>query len=198
MGGFGYVLADTVLFRDGELLFEAGAGPQSTPYLKRVARAARARLVSVDIDSDGDAVEFLDWWPPNGLIRFAYLDSWDWPYANMPIGELGAQRAQYAARGAAFTEDASAVHHLALVQRVAKRVAPGAMIVIDDTWPEDVPGLPGWNGKGRDAVPWLLACGWGYVGGHVDIDGAGGSGRNAYYVAVQAPGDDGFGEQADT
>jgi hypothetical protein len=188
VGGYGYVLADTVGFLPGEVIFEAGSEftrESSTSYLMRVAGFAAARFISSDRFTDGqDAVEFLrgDWPLDAGWIKFAYLDSWDWPYANMDPRHLAEAVARYASLGLELTEDASARHHLDLAKEVESLAAPGAVIVFDDTW-VDKNGKP--DGKGRDAVPWLMDNGWSAFARHVDYWGTGGSGQNAFYIALK-------------
>ena len=180
MGGFGYVLADLARYTaSDEVIFEAGSGPDSTPYLARVAHLYGVQLISVDVSDGHDAVDWLAATTPTRRIRFAYLDSWDWPYPG--LGGYGEQvEAEYAARGAAYGEDPSAAHHLALAEQVARRALPGALVVFDDTWltPE------GWTGKGRDAVPWLLNRGWGLFARHLD-EKPEPSRHNAFYAALE-------------
>jgi hypothetical protein len=50
-----------------------------------------------------------------------------------------------------------AEHCLAEVEAALPHLGPDAAILIDDTWERAVEG---WVGKGRLAVPWLLARGW--------------------------------------
>lgn len=189
MGGYGYVLADTVGFSPGEVIFEAGSEftrESSTSYLMRVAAHYGAKFVSSDRFTDGrDAAEFLwnDWPVGAGWMKFAYLDSWDWPYANMDPRHLAEAVARYASMGLELTEDASAGHHLAVAKEVHRLAAPGAVVVFDDTW-VDKGGKP--DGKGRDAVPWLMGHGWSTYARHVDYwEGLGGSGQNAFYIALK-------------
>lgn len=189
MGGLGYVLADAMTYRQEDVIFEAGSDhtkESSTRYLLRVAAQYRTNFISVDLLSEGiDAVQFLSRYcpPDERVIRFAYLDSWDWPYLNMDQEQLEAVRAQYTAIGRDLTEDESARHHLELAKEVHPRSLDQATVVIDDTWlnPDGTFG-----GKGRDAVPWLLEQGWKPLARHTDLQ-VGGSGVNAYYLALQGP-----------
>jgi hypothetical protein len=187
MGGLGYVLADVMTYRPGEVIFEAGSDfskESSSRYLLRVAAARDTDFVSVDLLAQGiDAVQFLQrtWLEDDHVIKFAYLDSWDWPYRNMDPEHLEAVRQQYAAIGRDLTEDESARHHLELAQEVHSRAAPDAVIVFDDTWLK--PGGT-FDGKGRDAVPWLLGKGWTITAWHADL-WTNGSGVNAFYVALR-------------
>ncbi len=187
MGGHGFVLADTVEFNPGEIIFEAGSEftrESSTSYLMRVAAARGVDFVSSDRFTDGrDAVDFLRYgWPDEKRrIKFAYLDSWDWPYSNMDRNHLADAVARYAGMGLELTEDASAGHHYHLAKEVHRLSAPDAMIVFDDTWIEEG-GIP--DGKGRDAVPWLISHGWTLYAEHVD-HWVGGSGGNAFYLALR-------------
>ncbi len=190
MGGYGYVLADTASLTPGQIIFEAGSTfgrESSTSYLQRIAARTGARFVTADLFAEGvDAVDFITRHWPGGTIGFAYLDSWDWPYHNMNPHVLDAQRRQYAALGRDLTEDASAAHHLALAQQVHAHAADGCILAIDDTWATN----DGCNGKGRDAIPWLLDHGWHLHAQHVD-GWVGGdtantaSGMNAFYIAVR-------------
>lgn len=187
MGGYGYVLADTLSYGPDEVIFEAGSGPESTPYL-----ANCAELHTADIAAGFDAVQALREWPADGpRIKFAYLDSHDWPYRNMNQDELARQQAAYAARGAELTEDASAEHHLELAIALEPLAAPGAVAVFDDTWADPGAVLADyrWDGKGRDGVPYLLALGWRLCAFHLEpwtgTVGVQRTGRNAFYVAVR-------------
>jgi hypothetical protein len=180
VGGLGYVLADTLDYQPGEVIFEAGAGPDSTPYL-----AQRGPLVSAELREGRDAVAVLTDWGTDDRIKFAYLDSLDWPYANMNQGVLAQQRAEYAARGVTLSEDTSAAHHLELARLVAPLAAPGAVIAIDDTWADTAPTGVGFDGKGRDAIPWLLDQGWQLHAWHAEPwSGPDWSGSNRFYTAV--------------
>lgn len=182
MGGLGYVLADTVTYGPDEVIFEAGSGPESTPYLRRCGP-----LHTADVTAGVEAVDLLTRWPADGMrIKFGYLDSYDWPYWNMSRSALSAQRQAYAERGVELTADASAAHHLALAELLHPLVAPGAVVVIDDTWAAN----PGFDGKGRDAVPYLLDAGWHVCAQHVDAwSGPAWSERNRFYVAVRYRGE---------
>jgi len=145
-------------YQPGQVIFEAGSSVTvgSTPYLREVAALHGVPFINADIVLTGDdAVEFVSSRWPGGSVRFAYLDSFDWPYENMNPGELQRCIAKYAERGVELTKDASAAHHADLARVIPW--ADDAVVVFDDTWPA---GDGVYDGKGRDAVPWLLSHGW--------------------------------------
>ena len=58
--------------------------------------------------------------------------------------------------GADVGTDGFEEHTLYVAQRMVPHITTDGMILIDDT----VPDGDGWRGKGRLAVPWLVANGW--------------------------------------
>lgn len=114
---------------------------------------ARRDLASASGVSDATAVtargeEFLaSFGKP---IVAAYLDAFD-----IQHGKHSAYREERYRTflGTDITNDAASAMHLACAQALLTRVVPGGLVVIDDTWREG----DGFGGKGRDAVPALLA-----------------------------------------
>ena len=49
-----------------------------------------------------------------------------------------------------------AEHCLREAEAVSRLIGPGGLILIDDSPPDG----DGWSGKGRLAIPWLIARGW--------------------------------------
>ena len=85
-----------------------------------------------------DSVEYLRDWPQErGPLRLLYLDSCDW-----------------------IDRGASEEHNLQEARAALPHLAGTCLVLIDDTSPlgePDAPGLPGFQGKGRQTVPFLLA-----------------------------------------
>jgi predicted O-methyltransferase YrrM len=83
----------------------------------------------------------------------AYLDAFD-----IQHGKHSEYRVERYRRylGTDITNDGAAAMHLACARALIPRMVRGGLIVIDDTWPEG----DGYAGKGRDAVPALLAAGF--------------------------------------
>lgn len=86
-------------------------------------------------------------------IVAAYLDAFD-----IQHGRHSQYRVERYRRflGTEITDAGAAAMHLACARALIRRVVPGGLVVIDDTWTED----GRYAGKGRDAVPALLANGF--------------------------------------
>ena len=185
MGSCAYSRAATLSYAPGECIVEAGteAGPErgegSTAYLAALAADRGVPFYSIDVDPEaterarniegarilpGRAEENLAGWG-GPLIKFAWLDGYDWPYS-WCAGEawFTAQQAQYAARGDNVTEEASMASHLAIAGKIDPLTRPGAMVVFDDTWRDG----NRWRGKGGTAVPWLLGTEEWHLSGCID------------------------------
>jgi hypothetical protein len=90
-------------------------------------------------------------------VLAAYLDAFD-----IQHGQHSEDRIERYHRylGTEITDAGAAAMHLACARALIPRVVPGGLVVIDDTWADG----EGYAGKGRDAVPALLAGGFRVVG----------------------------------
>lgn len=178
MGTQGYKVAADVAYPPGAVILEVGVerdsdGEGSTTFLSKVGppmhvidvdpgQIDRACSIPNVLPHRGRAEDVLRTWTLP--IGFAWLDGHDWPYEHAPEGMWDAQRLEYEARGQAYSRQASLASHLSVAMLVEPHVIAGGIVACDDTWAlpsvlDPTPG-PGWNGKGGDAVPYLLERGF--------------------------------------
>jgi len=110
----------------------------------RAARALLAEFAQWVEPSVGDSVQWLK--RLKGPIHFLHLDSWDY-------------------NGDRRNRDRSQAHGLREIKAVYSKLAPEAVVLIDDqnmdkAWWPSARYAPGERGKGALAVPWLLKRGW--------------------------------------
>lgn len=132
MGTAGYMHAQGIQYRTGEVILEVGSG-ESTHWLAQVG----PKVFSLDIVAPTQPLPAVLYWmgPAESAlvgwtapIGFAWLDGWDFPYTGVDYPE---QAAAYAARGQEFSQEASMRSHLAIAQRIT---GPARVIAFDDTW----------------------------------------------------------------
>lgn len=132
MGTAGYMHAQGIQYRTGEVILEVGSG-ESTHWLAQVG----PKVFSLDIVAPIQPLPAVLYWmgPAESAlvgwtapIGFAWLDGWDFPYTGVDYPE---QAAAYAARGQEFSQEASMRSHLAIAQRIT---GLARVIAFDDTW----------------------------------------------------------------
>lgn len=143
-------------------------GQGSTVILAALAARLGLPFVTVDIDpaNTEQAIIDLDGVPnaravtakgEDFLAQFdqpvvaAYLDAFDIQHGMHSKDRIERYRRLL---NTEITNDGAAAMHLACAYALIPRVVPGGLVVIDDTWSEG----DGYGGKGRDAVPALLAA----------------------------------------
>jgi len=150
---------------DPGCLVEVGSerGEGSTEWLDRYARAHGLRFYTADIDPETyakarDITPGARLCPGRVLLKrvksvsIAYLDGFDW----MPSKEASQtwalkQRARYRRLGVEQTNEASEREHLCEAELVAAKATKRCAVICDDTFWEGR-----WQGKGAQAVPYLL------------------------------------------
>jgi hypothetical protein len=173
----------------GQSILEVGSGPQSSPWLAGIALDLDVDFYSVDVSGSRlswveepghshrlhpvkmKGEEFLAGF--DGVIGFAYMDSFDWADPSDPGAEGYGRNA---------TRRESELVHLEQTILLLPRLAPHARVLFDDTWllekdppasgalrePFDFEGVTldrllrdydVW-GKGSLAVPYLLCSGY--------------------------------------
>ena len=156
----------------GAAMVEIGSerGHGSTALLAAMCKANGFDFVTVDVDPkiSGDArallrdishdfhavceygEAFLE--KTERVFHMAYLDAFDFWHAEHPAE----RKAAYASRGTEITDDNAAAMHLACAKALKRSLAIGGYVCFDDV----LTGAPEWKGKGRDAIPWLIANGF--------------------------------------
>lgn len=149
-------------------------GQGSTVVLAELASKLRLPFVTVDMDPANTEQARLD------LARIPtaqavtakgeeYLATFDQPIVAAYLDAFDIQHGMHSEDrvqryrehlGTDITNAAASAMHLAAAEALRPRLVPGGLVVIDDTWPDGA----GYAGKGRDAVPALLAGGFAIVG----------------------------------
>ena len=160
--------------RDGWLM-EVGCsreiieGQASTAQLAAFARNNGMRFAGIDLDPGniralqnelgeqgrrwltGKGEQLLEQW--DDPIAALYLDAYDfWHRNHSEIREVVYRNAY----GEGINDSECQRMHLLAVREGSRLLVAGGVLAIDDTW-EDAGS---WEGKGAQAVPWLLAKGW--------------------------------------
>jgi hypothetical protein len=156
----------------GAAMVEVGSerGHGSTALLAEMCKAHGWDFVTVDVDPaiSGDARALLrdisrdfhavtDYGEKylektDRTFHLAYLDAFDFYHPNHPEE----RKAAYVSRGTEITDDNAAAMHLACAKALKRCLAVGGYVCFDDV----LTGAPEWKGKGRDAIPWLIANGF--------------------------------------
>ena len=156
----------------GAAMVEVGSerGHGSTLALAEMCKANGFTFTTVDVDpaisADAgtivrgisetfDAVcdygeRFLETTPRT--FHMAYLDAFDFYHPHHPADRIAA----YQSRGTEITDDNAAAMHLACAKALKRSLAIGGYVCFDDI----LTAGPEWKGKGRDAIPWLIANGF--------------------------------------
>lgn len=170
-----------------------GAGG-STHWFTDLAYRRGQRFHTIDIESRDDILQFISgpitghWikgsdWARHHLpllgqdICLLYLDNFDWDYSvNHYQSHIEYQKQDYLCHGTAMTNQSSVREHLDQMRWCLPYMAPGAVVVCDDTYQYN----HCWIGKCAAVVPYLEIHGWTIV----DCEEVPGQ---SYGVILQAP-----------
>jgi FkbM family methyltransferase len=149
-------------------------GQGSTVVLAELAAKLRLSFVTVDMDPANTEQARLDLARiPTARAETAkgeeFLATFDQPIVAAYLDAFDIQHGMHSEErvqryrqhlGTDITNAAASAMHLAAAEALRPWLVPGGLVVIDDTWADGA----GYAGKGRDAVPALLAGGFAIVG----------------------------------
>jgi hypothetical protein len=170
------MLADVAARSRRGYLIEIGStreklpGQGSTVVLGRLAADLGLPFITVDMDPANTEQARLDLGEVPGARAVtakgeAFLASFDEPILAAYLDAFDIQHGKHSQYrvdrylqylNTEITDDGAAAMHAACARALLKRIVPGGLVVIDDTWQDG----DGYVGKGRDAVPLLLAGGF--------------------------------------
>jgi hypothetical protein len=156
-----------------ELGSESGEG--STQYLSEFSKQVPVPFYTVDPDPGaysraksicGDGAfkstgeEFLasQFSSFGTVIKFLYLDNFDWMWDAQDQGTVSAYERQYAENGLVLSNENSQKAHKAQVIAALPFMGPGSFVLFDDTFYN-----ARWDGKGGLAVPALISAGFSVI-----------------------------------
>lgn len=141
------VLADFCV-RHGILFTTVDMDPENSTRAAHTVGTRDSSFVAINAKGEDFLAEY------SSPVHFAYLDAFDIDHGR----HSETRHRRYAEiLGTSITNEACASMHLSCAVALARLLAPGGVIVLDDTW---LAAGGAWEGKGTTAVPYLLDRGF--------------------------------------